>query len=260
MDLGCTYRYGAIASLPTVTLANHTAILTGSHPGHHGVLHNAWVDRLTGDQVITNSPANWLSAMKWLSPSVETVHHAVHRGLPGSVSVSVNEPCDSGADYSIFDQMRAGQPVDRPPRAEELPDATARFVRPSKDYRWSSLIDHTAVDQFCGIWSGDYGGRSWQVPTFTWVNFTLTDAAFHEGGPYSDIAAASVRDTDARIGRLLETVERSGVWEDTAFVIVADHGMELANPEVTGDWDVALAEAGVGVRDEGYGFLYLTGE
>lgn len=35
--------------------------------------------------------------------------------------------------------------------------------------------------------------------------------------------------------------------------------MELADPEVTGDWDEALAEAGVPARDEGYGFLYLTG-
>jgi len=27
---------------------------------------------------------------------------------------------------------------------------------------------------------------------------------------------------------------------------------------VTGDWDAALEEAGVAVRDAGYGFLYLT--
>jgi predicted AlkP superfamily pyrophosphatase or phosphodiesterase len=154
--------------------------------------------------------------------------------------------------------MRAGEEIDRPPPAEELTDATERFVRPSKDYRWSSLIDHTAVDQFSGIWSGRYRGRSWPVPTFTWVNFTLTDAAFHEGGPYSAIAAASVRDTDARVGRILDAVERSGAWEDTAFVVVADHGMELANPQVTGDWDAALEESGIGVRDEGYGFLYLA--
>jgi len=259
MDLGCTYRYGALASLPTVTLANHTGILTGSHPGHHGILHNAWIDRLTGDQIVTNSPATWPTSMKWLSPAVETVHDAVHRSLPGAMSISINEPCDSGADYSIFEQMRLGEPIERPPRAEELPDATERFVRPSKDYRWSSLVDHTAVDQFCGIWSGEHRGRSWPAPAFTWVNFTLTDAAFHEGGPYSEIAAASVRDTDARIGRLFDAIERSGAWDDTAFVLVADHGMELANPSVTGDWDVALEEAGVGVRDEGYGFLYLTG-
>jgi phosphonoacetate hydrolase len=258
MELGCSYRYGAIASLPTVTLANHTAILTGSHPGHHGILHNAWIDRLTGDQVVTNSPSTWPTAMRWLSPSVETVHHAVHRCRPEAMSISINEPCDSGADYSTFDLIRAGELVDRPPRAEELPDATERFVRPSKDYRWSSRIDHTAVDQFCGIWSGVYRGRTWPLPAFTWINFTLTDAAFHAGGPYSEIAAASVRDTDARIGRLLGAVERSGAWDDTAFLLVADHGMELANPEVTGDWDLALKDEGVTVRDEGYGFLYLT--
>jgi hypothetical protein len=257
MQMGTTYRYGAMASLPTVTLANHTAILTGRHPGHHGILHNAWIDRISGDQVVTNSPSTWSTSMSWLSPGVETIHDAVHRARPGSVTISINEPCDAGADYSVFDLMRKGEPIDRPPPVDELPDATTRFVRPSKDYRWSSLIDHTAVDQFCGIWGGSYRGREWLVPTFSWMNFTLTDAAFHEGGPYSAIAAASVRDTDRRIGHALEAVERAGVFDRTAFLLVADHGMQLADPSVTGDWDAALAEAGVPVRDEGYGFLYL---
>ncbi len=257
MEMGTAYGHGAIASFPTVTLANHTTILTGRHPGHHGVLHNAWVDRATGDQVVTNSPSTWASSMSWLSPGVETLHDALHRGLPGSLSISINEPCDVGADYSIFDLMRRGEPIDRPPPAEELPDATSRFVRPSKDYRWSSLIDHTAVEQFCGIWGGHYRGQDWPLPTFSWMNFTLTDAAFHEGGPYSEIAAASVRDTDLRIGHALEAVERAGVFDRTAFVLVADHGMQLADPNVTGDWDAALADAGLAVRDEGYGFLYL---
>lgn len=254
---GTAYNHGAIASLPSVTLANHTAILTGCHPGHHGILHNAWVDRASGAQVVTNSPSTWATSMSWLDPSVETVHDAVHRAMPGSTTISVNEPCDSGADFSVFDLMRRGEAIDRPPRSEELPDATERFVRPSKDYRWSSLIDHTAVDQFAGIWSGRYRSKSFELPRFSWVNFTLTDAAFHEGGPYSEIAAASVRDTDARLGRVLEAVERAGAMDETAFVLVADHGMQLANPAVTGDWDVALKEAGVAVRDEGYGFLYL---
>ncbi len=257
MEMGTAYRHGAMASFPTVTLANHTAILTGRHPGHHGVLHNAWIDRVTGDQVVTNSPSTWASSMSWLSSGAETVHDAVHRGLPGSLTVSINEPCDVGADYSIFDLMRRGEPIDRPPPAEDLPDATSRFVRPSKDYRWSSLIDHTAVEQFRGIWGGHYRGRDWPVPTFSWMNFTLTDAAFHEGGPYSEIAAASVRDTDRRIGHALEAVERAGTFERTAFILVADHGMQLADPNVNGDWDAALSDAGMPVRDEGYGFLYL---
>ena len=76
MDAGVTMRHGAVSSLPTVTLANHTAILTGCHPGHHGILHNAWVDRASGNQVVTNSPATWATAMRWLDSSVETVHLA----------------------------------------------------------------------------------------------------------------------------------------------------------------------------------------
>jgi arylsulfatase A-like enzyme len=249
---GTACRNGALASLPTVTLANHTSILTGCHPGHHGILHNAWVDRRTGAQVITNSPSTWATSMQWLNPGVQTMHHAA-RHLRGGITASINEPCDVGADYSTFGLVRSGDRLPPAPGPDDLPDASARFVRPSKDYRWASRTDHTAVDQFRHLWSETKSGP----PVFTWVNFTLTDAAFHEGGPYSEMAASSVRDSDARLGRILDVVERSGVWDDCAFFLVADHGMEQSDPDVQGDWDVALAAAGVAVRDEGYGFLYL---
>jgi predicted AlkP superfamily pyrophosphatase or phosphodiesterase len=236
-----------------VTLANHTSILTGSHPGHHGILHNAWVDRNTGKQVITNSPATWATSMQWLNPGVETMHHAAKRVRPGTTA-SINEPCDAGADYSTFGLVRNGERPSPPPGPDDLPDATKRFVRPSKDYRWASRADHTAVDQFQRVWSGGGG----DPPLFTWVNFTLTDSAFHEGGPYSEMAASAVRDCDARLGRILDMVEQSGKWEDCAFFLVADHGMEESDPAVRGDWDSALAESDLQVRDEGYGFLYLS--
>ena len=58
---------------------------------------------------------------------------------------------------------------------------------------------------------------------------------------------------------MLDEVERAGVWDDCAFFLVADHGMEETDPGVRGDWDEALAAAGVAAHDEGYGFLYLTG-
>ena len=54
-----------------------------------------------------------------------------------------------------------------------------------------------------------------------------------------------MRDTDARLGEILDAVERAGVFDDTAFVLVADHGMEETDPACRGDWDVALRDAGV---------------
>jgi predicted AlkP superfamily pyrophosphatase or phosphodiesterase len=107
------------------------------------------------------------------------------------------------------------------------------------------------------VWSGQYLGSDWPLPKFTWCNFSLTDAAFHEGGPHSEIADASIRDTDARLGEILAAVERVGVFDRTAFFLVADHGMEETNPAVQGDWSPALRDAGISFRDEAYGFLYL---
>ncbi|HXY92666.1 MAG TPA: alkaline phosphatase family protein [Acidimicrobiia bacterium] len=255
--MGTVYEWGAIAGMPTVTLANHTSVLTGRYPGHHGILHNAWWDRARGEQVITNSQATWPSSMQHLVDGVESLHDAVHRTWPTAFTASVNEPCDVGADYSTFDFFRKGDVPPMPKSPDGLPHQTERFVRPSKDYSWSTVVDHLAVEQAVGVWDGEYRGVTYPKPRFMWCNFTLTDAAFHEGGPLSEIADASVRDTDARVGEVLAAVERAGAFDDTAFLLVADHGMQQTDPACTGDWDRALRDAGIPFRDEGYGFLYL---
>jgi len=258
LESGTAFGRGAMAGLPTVTLANHTSILTGRLPGHHGVLHNAWFDRRTGEQVITNSSATWPWSMQHLFPDVESVHSVLRRARPDAFSASVDEPCDLGASWSTFDAFRRGE-VPAPSAKEGLPHTTERFVRPHKDYRWSTIIDHAGVEQATGILHGEFRGETFPVPTFLFCNFTLTDAAMHLGGPYSEVAAAAVRDTDGRMGAVLDAVDDAGIADRTAFVLVADHGMEENDPAVTGDWDVTLRDAGLGFRDEGYGFLYLEG-
>jgi predicted AlkP superfamily pyrophosphatase or phosphodiesterase len=257
MDMGTSYEWGAMAGLPTVTLANHTSILTGRLPGHHGILHNAWFDRATGEQVITNSQATWPWAMQHCVAGVDSLHDAIHRAEPGAFTASVNEPCDLGADFSTFEFFRRGEVPPIPESPDGLPHTTERFVRPSKDYAWSTIVDHMGVEQAVGIWSGDYRDMTFPQPRFMWCNFTLTDAAMHEGGPYSEMAAASVRDSDGRLGAILDATERAGIFDDCAFLLVADHGMQENDPSCQGDWDVSLRAAGITSRDEAYGFLYF---
>ncbi|MGZ4737266.1 MAG: alkaline phosphatase family protein [Acidimicrobiia bacterium] len=257
IEMGTAFEHGAMAGLPTVTLANHTSIITGRLPGHHGILNNAWFDRATGEQIITNSSATWPWAMNTVSSGTESIHTAVTRTWDGEFTASVNEPCDIGAGFSTFDFFRRGDVPPIPDDPFGLPHTTERFVRPSKDYQWSSIVDHMGTEQACGIWSGHYRNVDYPPPRFMWVNFTLTDSAMHEGGPHSEMAAASIRDSDARLGEVLAAVEQAGVFDNTAFVLVADHGMEENDPTVRGDWDVNLRESGLTFRDEGYSFLYL---
>jgi phosphonoacetate hydrolase len=258
IEQGTAFRHGAFASLPTVTLPNHTSLLTGCHPGHHGVLHNAWYDRRLGRQVVTESASTWQEAMQWLAPGIQTVHEAIKDKMPDACTFSVNEPADRGASFSTFELFRTGRQRELAGLAAARPIATQQFVQSSEAYRWGTTIDDSSVAQACALLEGKMGG--YPPPVFMWVNTTLTDSASHEAGPNSEMARAAVRDTDARVDEILRAVERSVGLAGTTVLVLADHGMELNDPDVTGDWGVALEEAGIPFRDEGSGFLYFGSE
>ncbi|HKN37902.1 MAG TPA: alkaline phosphatase family protein, partial [Acidimicrobiia bacterium] len=161
-----------------------------------------------------------------------------------------------GATFSTFDFFRRGD-IPPFPQPEGLPHVSMRFAGDLGDYRFNTMIDHMAMEQAVGLWDGRYRGVDYPAPRFCWVSFQLTDCGMHAGGPRSEIAEAAIADTDGRVGEILAAIERAGALADTAFVLLADHGMEETDPAVQGDWDAALTDAGVPFRDEGHGFVYL---
>jgi predicted AlkP superfamily pyrophosphatase or phosphodiesterase len=246
---GCALRGGAIAEFPSVTLVNHTCALTGLGPGRHGIINNAYYDRELAGQVVPNSNATWHRSMDWLRPGVTTVFQRV----PGRTAC-VNDPVDVGADYSTFDLIRNGGGASA--MLATLPDPaadplTSKEFLDDPDYAWGSQVDGAGLTQVLELWSAE------DPPSLMWWNTTLTDSAHHAGGPCSPIARAGLRDADARLGRWLDLLEERGLLETTTVLLTADHGMELADPTCTGDWDEALTEAGIPFRDEAYGFIYL---
>jgi hypothetical protein len=195
---------------------------------------------------------------------VRTVFEAVDDGSEQSVSTAcVNEPTDRGAGYSTLELVRSSGSSDGSkslrgvlPDPTQDPHATQRFVVASGEYAWGTQVDAFGLVQMQQLFSG--ANPQWPAPPrLTWWNTTLTDTAHHEGGPYSEIARASLADADRRLGVFLDLLDDRGLLDSTGFLLTADHGSEGADPACTGDWDTALQQAGVVFRDEGYGAIYL---
>ncbi|MGB8652514.1 MAG: alkaline phosphatase family protein, partial [Mycobacteriales bacterium] len=245
LERGVALRGGAVAEFPSVTLVNHTCALTGVGPGRHGIVHNAYYDRERGEQVVANSNATWHGAVDLLRPGVQTVFQRV----PGRTAC-VNDPVDAGADYTTFGLIRDNGGthglLDALPAPADDPH-TSQAHLDNGDYAWGSQVDAAGLVQVLDLWGAD------DPPSLTWWNTTLTDAAHHAGGPGSAIARAGLRDADARLGVWLDLLEERRLWESTTVLLTADHGMAGADPACTGDWDVALEQAGIPFRDEAYG-------
>jgi len=232
-------------------------LLTGCHPGHHGVLHNAWYDRGLARRVVTESPETWQEAMQWLRPGIQTIHEALRASDPGACTLSVNEPADRGAGYSTFELFRTGRSRELAAAAPKpAPHVSEHFAESSEAYRWGSMVDSSAVTQAKSLLGGRFAGQDFGPPRFLWVNTSLTDASSHEAGPHSEMARAAVRDTDARIGDVLDAADRALGIENITVFVLADHGMEQNDPENTAEWGPALESAGISFMDEG-GFLYF---
>ena len=240
IERGTSYRHGAYASLPTATLANHSAAATGVLPGRSGILHNTWFDRAAARIVDLLDFRQMITARMHLRDDIETIHEALHRNEPDAVSVATYEYGDRGADWSSYLQMTTGGPQGPLSDEERRRHRTTEFMG-VPEFRNYSVYDAHSVADAKHCWSGALGA----LPRFSWFTLNLTDSVGHFGGPHSDIGRAAIRDTDARMGEIIDEIDRRGVLDRTAFVMCADHGMQATADGDPVDLSIPLRDAGV---------------
>ncbi len=253
---GTGLRHGIVSSFPTVTLPNHVTAFTGVHPGRHGIVNNLFLD-LDGEEVDLLTFANMIHTHNWLSPEVETVHEALHRWRPDAFSSSTYEYADRGANWSTFAEFRDKR---RPFYAtKEAAEATATdwAYADSEQYRFMSRIDESSLGSAIVQWHGP-SLTGHPLPTLQLVNLGLTDDAGHQVGPHGALARAALIDTDRRLGRLIDAITEAGVLDDTAMLVMSDHGMEQCNPELMSHpmADLSSLHESLGLREVGDVFLH----
>ncbi len=209
LERGLALQGGAVAEFPSITLCNHTSLLTGLGPGRHGVIGNVFYDRAAGAVVVPNDASTWHRSADWFRDEVVTVFEQVARHRPGAITASIDEPVDRGATHSTMGLIRAGEQTagravgGAKALAAQLPSpldsayATREFVVADADYAWNSQIDDAGLAQVLGLWE-----RADSAPALTWWSHIVTDAGHHAGGPRSPIATASLIDADRRLGDL----------------------------------------------------------
>ncbi len=277
---GCALTGGAVAEFPSLTLVNHTSMLTGVGPGRHGVVGNVYWDRHEGRRVVPNDAATWHKTSELYRDGVTTLFEAVLAHRPDVRTASVNEMTERGAWASTFGLVRAalssGESADpgEAGSAESrdflstvralLPDPYASDLvthvrcEEDDDYAFYSAIDLLGLSTMVGLFSASDPA---ELPAVVWWSQYTTDAAHHAGGPRSGIATEGLKDCDQRLGAFLDHLEQRGILDDCLFLLTADHGFETARDDVRGEWGSALHAAldplGIPFRDEGPGFVYL---
>lgn len=255
---GTRFTRGAISGFPSLSAPGHLTVGTGVWPGHHGVLSNGVYDRGSGERFSVGELMSRLTDYlddpgeverifrRFSDPRSETIFQALHRAWgpydaatgSGPFTAAVNEGAFLGADYSVVDLL------------EELGGSG----KPGEALRELDLMDRAATIQVQRLLTSG----QWPPPALLYVALYSTDDAGQQGGPHGELLRTTLEEVDEQLGLMLGAYEAAGVLEQTAVIVVADHGMELQDAARTCPHRGALRAAGVRhVDPDGFGFVYL---
>ena len=228
------------AAYPTVTRANVATLVTGCHPGKHGLAANTMVAREA-------DPNHAMSAMEpqLARLALETGHVLLQPTLGDILS-------RHGMEFVAVGVGTSGNAYLQNPNAETSGGAT---IHP--EFCLPRALHRKVVARF-GDWPDKTSPNTPQIahamgvltdyvlsernPAVSLIWFSEPDSSQHLTGVGSDRSRQAVGDADAQFGRLLRWLEETGRAEETDVMVVSDHGYSTITGVV--DVEALLREAG----------------
>lgn len=233
MSAGTSYSNAWVGQLEAQTPTGHATIATGVFPRKHGVIGFVWRDP-TG-QNITWMPTyeNLLNAgdMERLieAGGVPSISDLIHRQSPGARIASVScekiyaaDAMGVGADYIVWCKTVGTH-------GWILPAAVGTHVPPASTNYRSLKIHGTPYPITQDIFATRMALQLIKTvhPRALLLNLPGTDIEGHRDGGVVDTSDMrdTVRAVDADIGKIMAAYKAAGLYNQTLFVVTADHGM-----------------------------------
>jgi arylsulfatase A-like enzyme len=242
---GVAYERAWVGQLETYTPAGHSSISTGCGPHRHGILGFEWRDPQTGKEVLDGwAPAAKLGSIDrdLRAANVPSLAQVVKAADPSARVVAVSSEKTYAAealggwaaDYVLYYDRPSGGTTLLPrslvghvPAEEVVGDPKLRQSWPLKHFTdWDYLSGRLALA----------AARAYR-PRLLLVNMPGPDFYGH---PYGGLATPAVMKqvvagVDRNIGRIVSAYKAAGIFDQTVFMVTADHGMVPNNRAVDGN-------------------------
>jgi arylsulfatase A-like enzyme len=247
------------AVYPTLTRANSPAISTGCRPGRAGVPGNSFcLPSGEGFAEFTSGDAQNLQRLADADGRpillVDTLADRVHRANGRTVVVGSGSPGSALLQHPRYvdceDFLISPATLHKGPVRDAM---VARFGAPPP-----RRLPATEWDAYFTRMITDFVLPE-VMPTLLVFWHTDPDHTSHARGHSAAETQRSVRDADDNLGAILDTYERLGARDSTAFVVTSDHGSSTITRRVQPAHDLAaLLDGGAVAENGGSVFVYTS--
>lgn len=264
IQTGVSYDRAWVAQLESETPTGHATLSTGSLPKDDGILGFEWRDPKTRQEVLDGWPPAVLKGLMerdLRASGAASIPHAVKQANPKATVVALSSEkvyaADAmggwAADYILHHQR---SPTNR---GILNPAAVPGHQPPPEFFQHPGLQMHLPLRHFTD-W--DYFSTMLALAAFAefrpevlMVNLPGADVYGHPyGGPATPtVFREVVAGLDRNIGRIVQAYQQAGIYDQTLFVVTADHGMVPNDRAVDGS---ATKQA---VLQAGGQYLFHTG-
>ena len=211
-----------IGTLPSTSGPAHLAIVNGRMPGTNNCPGLRWVDR-KNNVVRDYCTLETLFFNKDIPPE----NYTLYEMLAGERTVCIFDFVSRGAAEFYRPSLK-----------------TLWFTRQDKPEPWQA-IDREAVDIFTRVYDQE------PLPTYSFVWMPAIDHLSHLYGSTADVIEEQAVIVDGQVGRIMELLQKKGIYDKTLVSLAADHGlrdtennMDIREPLERSGFDVLRDLAG----------------